>query len=95
MNVTRGTGAFEMSFINCLYTNATSLNNKFQEFEARLSVMSRPHLVFVAETWFGPESAAGLKGYDLYRKDRPTRGGGVAIYVRNDLNSVDVVEEAL
>ena len=49
----------------------------------------------MAETWFTPESAPGLVGYDLHRWDRPTRGGGVAIYVRGDLVSVEVSNEEL
>jgi hypothetical protein len=49
----------------------------------------------VAETWFTPEYAPGLVGYDLHRWDRPTRGGGVAIYVRDDLVSIKVSNEAL
>ena len=83
------------SFINCIYTNATSLNNKMSELETRLSLMSFPHLVFVAETWFGPQSAPGLKGYVLHRCDRKTRGGGVAIYIRDDVESFLVSVEAL
>lgn len=33
------------SYINCLYTNATSLNNKLNELEARLVLLNYPHLL--------------------------------------------------
>ena len=85
----------DVNYLNCLFTNATSLNNKLHELEARISSLLRPHLVLIAETWFGSQSAPGIQGYSLYRKDRPTRGGGVAIYVRSELVVVEVVDDAL
>lgn len=83
------------SFLNCFYTNSTSLNNKISELASRLSIERFPHLVFVAETLFVPESAPCLVGYDLHRFNRPTRGCGVAIYVREDLVTVEAAEEVL
>jgi hypothetical protein len=89
----RNSGATQHGgFLNCVYTNATSLGNKINELEARLIQMGRPHLVGVAETWFSKSSAPQLSGYVLYQKDREGRGGGVCIYVRNDLDSMEVID---
>lgn len=38
----------------------------------------------VTETWLSedfPDSVVGIAGYQLHRKDRKTRGGGVSLYV--------------
>ena len=65
-----------VSFLNCLYTNPTSLNNKMLELQANLELGDFPHLVFITETWFKPETAdkpgsmVKLNGYDLHRWDR-------------------------
>lgn len=45
--------------------------------------------ICVSETWFQPftnNNAVNIEGYKLYRVDRnsdKTRGGGVAIYLKN------------
>ena len=53
-------------------------------------------MVFVAETWFGELSAKGLTGYDLRHRDRlDGRGGGVPIYVRSVLDSVELMDGSL
>ncbi|XP_047142969.1 uncharacterized protein LOC124817187 [Hydra vulgaris] len=69
--------------------NPCSLNNeKRQELFARLSALhklSRPHVIFFAETWFTDLSDVAVPGYQPHRKDRDNRGGGVAIYTRDDI----------
>ena len=48
-------------------------------------------VALVSETWFTgnhDDQFAHIGGYSLFRKDRVKRkGGGVAIYVRNDIDS--------
>ena len=39
-----------VSFLNCLYTNPTSLNNKMLELQANLELGGFPHLVYITET---------------------------------------------
>ncbi len=42
----------------------------------------------ISETWLSPEVADSeitVDGYALYRKDRGSRGGGVAMYVKSDI----------
>ncbi|XP_042875153.1 uncharacterized protein LOC122255263 [Penaeus japonicus] len=46
-------------------------------------------VIGVSETWFSrnkPAKLYALPGYELLHKDRETRGGGVALYLRNELN---------
>ncbi|KAL3281376.1 hypothetical protein HHI36_004586 [Cryptolaemus montrouzieri] len=48
------------------------------------------HIIGVSETWLKPEfpdSALHIPGLRLYRKHRPTRGGGVAIHVADHIST--------
>jgi len=69
--------------------NPCSLNNdKRQELFARLSTLHKsswPHVIFFAKTWFTELSDVSIPGYQPHRKDRNNRGGGVAIYTRDDI----------
>ena len=42
---TKGAGVKLSSFIGCIFTNATSLNNKINELEARILTLGCPQLV--------------------------------------------------
>ena len=77
--------------LKCMYLNATSLENKFDEFTAVVDT-NRPNLIGVSETWFKNVSVVNMNGYNLYRKDRcdGRRGGGVCIYVDNSINSYEI-----
>jgi len=78
--------------------NARSLVNKRNEFE--LFVLEENlDIIGISETWFHSnilDSEVDLEGYTLFRKDRhdvnKRRGGGVAIYIRNEMNPVSVSE---
>ena len=86
------------AFFNCWYTNAGSLNNKWDQFKASLVFHNHPHIVFVTETWFSEASNSLMKldKYTLFSRERKDRsGGGVAIYVRNDLNATEASTKAL
>jgi hypothetical protein len=51
-------------------------------------------IIAITETWLNPEmdsSIIFLDSYSLFRQDRSTRAGGVALYVKNDIN-VSVLE---
>ena len=70
----------------CLYTNATSLNrSKLNELETIIS-SDPPDIIFITETWFNEYSSTNLNNYYTFRSDRPSHGGGVAIFVRMSLN---------
>jgi hypothetical protein len=49
-----------------------------------------PHVIFIVETWFDDSSQTHLEGYNLYHQDRGSRGGGVAIYVKNNFTVREV-----
>ena len=78
--------------------NARSLNNKFSDFEATLDTYHKNiHIVAVTETWFSPENPAAacqLPSYRQFHRDRQNQiGGGVALYVSEDLNVQEVFTE--
>ncbi len=81
----------------CWYTNATSLNKKFDVFKTELAHQDYPDLRFVTETWFKETSLMHMYQYDLYKVTRDSNlggyaermetkkkkiGGGVAIYTK-------------
>ena len=73
-------------------------NNKIEELETILHE-GRISILGVTESWAheGIEDAElCIKGYHLYRKDRKiqnkTRGGGVLLYVKEDLVSTRITE---
>ncbi len=89
-----------MKQLNCLYLNPTSIVNKWDQFNSLIISKRYPDVIFLAETWFTSNSINILSNYTLYNKNRTSsvldtntaslnrdRGGGVAIYVRDDLNS--------
>ena len=84
--------------LSCMYTNATSLNNKvkWNEFMLLIQLKNYPHVICITETWFNINSLRQIQGYTIYYKDRlEIRGGGVAINIRNDINSYEIVEKKL
>ena len=68
-----------------LITNPQSLTNVYEEFYAQVRLL-QPDIVGVSETWFSeikPAHQYSLPGYELFHKDRVSRGGGVALYVKD------------
>lgn len=52
--------------------------------------MHQPHIITLSETWLGSHISnheITLSNYNLYRTDRASRGGVVAIFVSTDLIS--------
>lgn len=84
------------SSLRCIYTNATSLVNKWDAFNSLIQANDFPHVVLVTETWFNLRSVKHLDGYSLFNKDREAViGGGVATYVRNDVDAFEVCDFGL
>lgn len=76
--------------LNCIYTNATSLNTtKLHELIA-ITSMDKPHIIFITETWFTDTSNSIIPNYKVFRADRSTHGGGIAIYTRSDLRITEL-----
>ena len=66
-------------YLNCFYTNATSMNNKFDELINEIHA-NKSQVIMVCETWWTDQSATNIVGFNLFRKDREfSRGGGVCI----------------
>ncbi|CAH8546386.1 unnamed protein product [Dicrocoelium dendriticum] len=70
-----------------MYTNAQSLLNKIPELRLRQRSKSCD-LVAITETWLRPDitdTEVELPGMSVVRRDRSSKGGGVALYYRSDL----------
>jgi len=78
--------------LKCVYTNARSMGNKQEELEA-IILQDSYDMVAITEMWWdnSHDWHAVMDGYRLFRKDRPTRGGGgVALYVREQLECIEL-----
>ncbi|XP_065568947.1 uncharacterized protein LOC136032605 [Artemia franciscana] len=76
---------------NILVCNARSLNNKTDALEV-IARQNNASIIIISECWETSDESARIKGYASYfntRYDRGLnrRGGGVGLYVRNDLPS--------
>ncbi|PKU48789.1 mitochondrial fission process protein 1 [Limosa lapponica baueri] len=97
----KGNGAFPASKsvalggqLKCLYTNARSMGKKQEELEAIVWHESYD-VVAITEMWWDESNdwSAAMEGYKLFRRDRQgRRGGGVALYVREDYECVELTE---
>lgn len=79
--------------LKCLYTNARSTGNKQEELQACVCLQDCD-VIGITETWWdgSHEWNAGIDGYKLLRKDRQERrGGGVALYINNQLDSMELL----
>lgn len=75
------------SSLKVAHYNIRSLLSKINEFREYVDVCDYD-LICISETWLHgdiPDSAVGISGYTLRRRDRPSRGGGV--YVCEELTA--------
>ena len=87
--------------LKIMYTNARSIVNKMQELKA-LAHVSQPDIIALTETWTHDQiSNACLAIPDYYlvarcdRKDTQNgRGGGILIYARESLQSVETTHQS-
>ena len=71
-----------------LHINARSLLKHFDQIKVWVE-SSSPEILVLTETWLRksvPSSNINISGYNLFRQDRSTRGGGVAIYFKDHLH---------
>ena len=77
--------------LSLIHINARSLNKNFDSIELLLNSLQsfQFSVIGVSETWLNTSSPPlyAIENYQMLRSDRGHRkGGGVAIYARNDLN---------
>ncbi|KAK4823680.1 hypothetical protein QYF61_005651 [Mycteria americana] len=78
--------------LKCLYTNARSMGNKQKKLEAIVH-QENYDMVAITETWWDNSHnwSVAMDGYKLFRRDRRgRRGGGVALYIRESLDSLEL-----
>ncbi|CAB4032232.1 Hypothetical predicted protein, partial [Paramuricea clavata] len=79
----------ELRGLKILHQNIQSLRCKIDELRLLLHKLnSGVQLLAITETWANrniTDEEFEIPGYNLYRKDRGSKGGGVAVFVRNDL----------
>ncbi|PKU46871.1 rna-directed dna polymerase from mobile element jockey-like [Limosa lapponica baueri] len=78
--------------LKCIYANACSMGNKQDELEA-IVWQDSCDIVAIMETWWddGHDWNAAMKGYKLLRRNRQgRRGGGVALYIRECFDCIEL-----
>ena len=82
-----------MDVLKCMMTNFESINNKIDEFRARVHEC-RPDVIFGSETWLKEDTdnvLISLPGFNVFRTDT-TEIRGVLIYVNNKYTVVSCPE---
>ena len=78
------------SFLRIIAWNANGLSNKLQEFREFVTRF-QVDVALVSETHLKPSHRANVANFKCHRNDRLTgRGGGTAIYVKNNLDHYEV-----
>lgn len=73
--------------IRVAHVNVRSLSANFDSFR-RVVLDNSYDVVGVSQTWLSRDVLSGnifITGYNIVRCDRPTRGGGVALYIRDTI----------
>ena len=71
-----------------LLWNARGIQTNLLEFQ-NFAAKKNPHIICITETLLKPDKQFKLKGYVIYRSDRPQgRGGGLAILIKENLTSI-------
>ena len=77
--------------LSCIHINSRSLCHNFDQICSFLNLLSyQPAIIGISETWINANSCLSLCNLENYvfinnpRKEK--RGGGVGIYIRNDIN---------
>ena len=85
-----------------MYTNINSLRYKIPALEWEINQSSSIDIIALTETKLGLEINTGelnIRGFQLFRKDRNDQGGGIAVYLRNELQvtviNIQSLSEAL
>ena len=86
-----------MSGLKCIHLNVRSLVPKMDM--VRIWVKSTDaDIVVISETWLTKSITnedISILGYNVYRSDRPKKGGGVAIFVKSRFDASIVLSESI
>ncbi|RMC20263.1 hypothetical protein DUI87_01109 [Hirundo rustica rustica] len=90
--VSHSQGVKSAAQLKCVYTTAHSMNNKHEELKAIVHQESYD-MVAITEIWWDDshDCSAAMDGYKLFRRGRcGRRGGGVALYIRESLDAIEL-----
>jgi len=77
--------------LKCYITNARSLNNKLNDLQLFINI-NDPDILVLTETWLEHSMPSSMfvdcNIFSVFRKDRPTRGGGVCMLIKNSPTTV-------
>lgn len=68
------------------FINITSLRGHILDFREFIGEDTNLDVIGIAETWLDtsiPDNIIEISGFNIFRNDRNSRGGGVALYIRN------------
>ena len=88
--MTKETKVNKITAIKAGFLNATSLTRHMWMFRQYPLNNSSFHFFGIAETRLGPtvpDSVVDIPGYSVLRQDRNTGGGGILLFVRNNLKA--------
>ena len=72
------------------FSNPTSLVNKWDDFNSIVISIGYPQVVGIAETCFKADSRKTLTNYKLFSLEIADGKGGVALYVRQDIEFLNI-----
>ena len=82
--------------VSLLHVNVRSLKSSFEAFKVSFEQLAiAPAVIAVTETLLNPNDSAelfNLQGYKFFSSPRLSRGGGVGLYIRTELNTSQLVE---
>ena len=76
--------------LKMLHLNIQSLVSKVDELRS-IFTFTNSTILTLSKTWLSADtldSEMEISGYNVYRRDHKTKGGGVAVYIRNDICAV-------
>ena len=80
-----------------LVSNTRSLASKISELQC-VPTQNSADIVCITETWLTDNiinDAVSLSGYNLFRKDRRSRGGGIAVYISSSTRAKQLDDQEL
>ncbi len=84
------TTSIEQSIPSLFITNACHVMNRVTEL-CGVAGINNPTLMLITESWLDssiPDSGVDIgNNYSIYRKDRPTLGGGILAYIHKNIST--------